>query len=636
VRIALVSPMPPARSGIADYSAALCSAIQSFATIEPVTSAAGFDPKRFDKILYQIGNNGDHAFVYELALRYPGAVVLHEANLHHLLCDLTIRRDDWDAYVREVEFDGGAGALAYAQRVRRLEVGPDYDGVPMLKRLLHHTSTLIVHSRFVEAKAREAGYQGRVAVIPHGAWTAPADRTGYRAKLGAGDDPVIGSFGHLKPYKRLAESLRAFRHVLQKHPRAKMILGGEPHPSLPLESMVDALGLTASVRLLGRLSDDDFTGYIAASDIVLNLRYPTVGETSGSLQRAFGLARAALVSDVGAFAEYPDEICLKVPAGAGEEQLIAEYLKLLIARPDLREAMGERARNWAERECSWHRVARLYVEALQAEESRSPPDAPAAKDILAWVEPEPGAAAYAEQHMDRLVRTLAVTPPGSAGDAVLEMGAYMQITPALRHRLGYGRIRGCYYGPLGKKKIRTVQSDDGREFSCEIDYFDAERDRFPYADGEFATVLCCELLEHLPSDPMHMMSEINRILRPGGHAVITTPNITSVRAIAAILAGYHPGFFPAYLLPEAVAEGDSRHNREYAPREIHHLLENSGFEVTLMETGPFRQEPHPDHTWAERLLEHAGIDGSLRGDGIYAVGRKTGPVRERYPAWLYS
>ena len=109
---------------------------------------------------------------------------------------------------------------------------------------------------------------------------------------------------------------------------------------------------------------------------------------------------------------------------------------------------------------------------------------------------------------------------------------------------------------------------------------------FPYADEYFSTVLCCELIEHLFHDPMHLMSEVNRILKPGGHLVLTTPNMAALRGISAILQGYHPGFFHAYIRPAADGETDARHNREYTPREIHRLLENSGFSIVRLETGP--------------------------------------------------
>jgi SAM-dependent methyltransferase len=184
---------------------------------------------------------------------------------------------------------------------------------------------------------------------------------------------------------------------------------------------------------------------------------------------------------------------------------------------------------------------------------------------------------------------------------------------------------------------RTVTRGKGEAFTCDVDLFDAEKDRFPYEDGYFSTVLCCELLEHLTTDPMHMMAEINRILKLGGHVLLTTPNLGSLRAISAILQGFHPGLFPAYIRPRAPGEEpEPRHNREYMTGEIAHLLDGSGFDVTLLETGPFLARPEPEHAWVTQLLQHYELSPGLRGEGIYAVGRKTGPVRERYPAWLYE
>jgi SAM-dependent methyltransferase len=255
--------------------------------------------------------------------------------------------------------------------------------------------------------------------------------------------------------------------------------------------------------------------------------------------------------------------------------------------------------------------------------------------IETWVHPE--GRAYAGRHKDRFVHTLELVPRGDASKSVLEMGAYMQMTPALKFELGYGTVRGCYYGPRGRVERKTVVSQQGETFECEIDLFDAERDAFPYADDGFDTVLCCELIEHLVNDPMAMMSEINRILKPGGHLVLTTPNIVSARAISAILLGYHPAFFPAYIRPRKPdEEPEARHNREYAPMEIQHLLTDAGFEMVRLETGEFLEEPHPEFAWVMHLLERYQLMRDLRGDGIYALARKMGPVRNRWPEWLYQ
>ena len=589
MRVAFVSPLPPARSGIADYSQALLEPLARLAEVEVFSSAAQcFDAARFDIALYQLGNNACHDFVYRSALRDPGVLVMHESNLHHLMAEITIKRGDWDAYVRECEYEGGAPARAYAERVRRLEVGPDYEGLAMLRRLLENARGVVVHSRFMHDRIRAAGFAGPMAVIPHGAWIPEEDPSRgalwARHKLGLDETtPLIGIFGFLKPYKRIAESLRAFRRLVRLVPNAKMILVGEPHPDFPIEATIRGLGLSAHVRLLGFAEPADFTSYMAACDIVLNLRYPTVGESSGSLVRALGLGKAVLVSEVGSFQELPEDVCLKAPVGAGEEDVIFEYLNLLVSRPDVAGEMGRRARDYVARECSWPAVAKQYAGFLEAvvegreyaplpdgrgsgEGVSSPPEPrpsgsgqteespPVASYLKGWAASDE-AAGYLETHQTRLVKTLEITPPGGPCDRILEMGAYLQITPSLRTRLGYGEIRGCYYGPLGRVDHREVTSAEGESFTCEIDLFDAEKDCFPYPDGHFQTVLCCELIEHLFEDPMHMMAEINRVLKSGGHLVLTTPNIAALRGIAAILQGYHPGFFHAYIKPSRIGSG---------------------------------------------------------------------------------
>jgi len=656
MRVAFFSPMPPARSGIADYSEALVRSLAPLAQVEVFSgSSQTYDPARFDIALYQIGNNEHHEFVYETALAHPGVVVMHEANLHHLIAALTIKHDDWDAYVRECEYHGGAAAREFALRVRALEAGPDYEGVAMTRRLLERARGVIVHSRFMRNEMRQAGFSGPVAVIPHGAWIPAADRNAFRDRLGLDETtPLIGIFGFLKPYKRIAESLRAFRRLTRLAPEAKMILVGEPHPELPLASLIRSLGISANVRVLGFAPIDDFVGYLAACDIVLNLRYPTVGESSGTLLRAMGLGKAVLVSELGSFAELPEDVCLKVPPGPGEEDLIFEYLNLLVSRPEAARAMGEQAKRYVAAECNWDSVARRYAEFLEAvwqgkewpEEIAVPGAAPApvaepqsAEETTAYLNSwaqNRESLKYLETHQTRLEKTMAIVPRGGPEDRILEMGAYLQMTPALRTRLGYGEVRGCYYGPAGKVEHRELRAEGGETFSCDIELFDAEKNCFPYADGYFTTVLCCELLEHLFADPMHMMGEINRVLQPGGHLVLTTPNAVSWRAISAILQGYHPGFFASYIKPAESGEVEARHNREYAPREIQQLLENSGFEVTLLETGEFRDAPHPEFAWIKQMLDRYKLENSLRDDGIYAVGRKDGPVRERYPGWLYA
>lgn len=257
-----------------------------------------------------------------------------------------------------------------------------------------------------------------------------------------------------------------------------------------------------------------------------------------------------------------------------------------------------------------------------------------AEYILSYCGQTPDGEAYARTHLGRLVRTLEITPAGSEGDRILEMGAYMQITPALKTKLGYGEVRGCYLGKLGIVDQKHVASSAGEKFDCKIDLFNAEADQYPYPDGHFTTVICCELLEHLELDPMYLMSEVNRILRAGGHLVLSTPNICSLRSISNAIGGYHPGLFTQYVKPLPGAD-TNRHQREYAPREVAMLMDAAGFGVERLETGPYGMERPPDYDWVMEILKQRNGSLDLREDTIHVVAQKTGPVKDRFPGWLY-
>jgi glycosyltransferase involved in cell wall biosynthesis/SAM-dependent methyltransferase len=788
MRLSLSSPFPPSKSGIADYSAALLDALSPRVSVTPVRDPSQQSSLRqADLAIYQIGNNEAHDFVYRAALEHPGLVVLHEANLHHLIAEITIKRGDWDAYMEEVAFDGGPRALAYAQAVRRLEVGPDYDGVPMLRRVLGRCRGLLVHSEFVAGIARQQGYAGPIAVVPHGAWIPDIDASRFRSTLGLDDQTLlIGVFGHIKPYKRIRETIRAFRRLLREHPHARLVLVGQEHPDLPLEPLLSSFDLQPFVRHVGFAPIEDFVGYMAACDIIVNLRYPTVGETSGSLLRAFGLGKPALVSEVGAFAEFPDNVCLKVPVGgSSEEEILLAYLRYLATHPAEASAIGANARQWVDEHCNWNRVAEGYIDfcrqlledpqpapmsppvergahrlssagghlssagghlaaasretiassptaevipnlplpapgseirpeapvaelatmdvpgpeavvekrpqesnpeapasrepgdceagasgdhdverdestlaaakengpsqvaeasgtllsgdlvsSAAAGSAPNPADHPLAQEMLAWA-PNEEARGYLMQHISRLIQTLELLPDAQPGQRILEMGCYLQITPLLSSRKHYTEIRGCYYGKLGGVNKQSVQTRDGRSFSCLVDEFDAEHDRYPYPDQQFDAVLCTELFEHLGYDPMHCLAEINRILKPGGCLLLSTPNVCSRRAIAAILGGYHPGFFPAFMQPRTEGRVDPRHHREYAPREMKQAFEDAGFRVDALLAGDYWSKPEPEHAWIDHLLERYELDQQLRGECLFVLGRKEGPVRDRYPGWLY-
>jgi SAM-dependent methyltransferase len=242
---------------------------------------------------------------------------------------------------------------------------------------------------------------------------------------------------------------------------------------------------------------------------------------------------------------------------------------------------------------------------------------------------------YFQKHLPRLARTLTLVPRPRTSGRILELGCYMQITPFLKQWRGYADVRGAYYGPLGRtdRRIVTVR---GEQFETAVDLFDAERDRYPYDDGSFETVLACELIEHLLRDPLHLLLECRRILEDGGRLIVTTPNATSLTSVARVLHGYNsPQISSAYHRPRADAPDEAPHVREYTAFELRSACEAGGFEIESLTTEPIAEFEMHRPMW--NFLEENGYNTSLRGEQTYCVAVKRSNLAvTRYPKFLYS
>ncbi len=534
-RVALFTPLPPCKTGTADYGVSLAEEMEKLVSLSVYEKEPfGFAPESFDSVVYQIGNNPYHTPIYKTALRHPGVVVLHEATVHNLVRSMTLNRGNHGGYLRQVAYEIFGDDLRYAAAKRFPIESPQPQEFLMLRSLVKKSRACIVHSHYAERLVRLKEFRGPIGVVPHGVTLRTIDARRYRQNLKLDVHvPLIGVFGYQRPDKQVWECLLMFKELVDRLPDARLLVLGEPSPQVPLEEGIRDLGLENHVVVRGHQTLEDFDGYLGACTAVLNLRKTTFGETSGTMMRAFSLARPVVVSDIGSAKELSDDICIKIPRDRHEGQVMAECLKWLVTNPEKAAEIGASARQWVAAECTWNTVAHRYVEFLQhvyrGSSSRTmgsnrqgtknprcecPPlsDAVVSSYVSRWINSESSAGEYFAKHSVRLLRTLQLIPRGDSNSRILELGCYMQITPALRGLLGYGEVRGAYMGGLGGWKRSNVTANDGEEFSCTVDEFNCEVDRFPYPDGFFETVLCCELLEHLHRDPIHMMSEINRVL----------------------------------------------------------------------------------------------------------------------------
>ncbi|MFN7928697.1 MAG: methyltransferase domain-containing protein [Blastocatellia bacterium] len=254
--------------------------------------------------------------------------------------------------------------------------------------------------------------------------------------------------------------------------------------------------------------------------------------------------------------------------------------------------------------------------------------------ILSFSPPaHPTADHYARQHLRRFVTTLQrIPPPRSTAARVLELGSEIHFTPALKKFGGYSKIYCANWSELdaGLSQQITLKQHNGSDVMMfELHNFNAERDRFPYADGYFSLVLCCEMLEHLAHDPMHNLWEINRVLEQDGYLLLTTPNLASARSLEGVLLSCQPYLLSQYNLQNS----GGQHHREYTPQEVQDALVAAGFTIVALETEDVWAKSNPAIL---RLLQQLHLATDLRGDNIFALARKTQAPLERYPKWLYT
>ena len=368
MRTAYFSPMAPSRSGIADYSALLVPALRERTGIEVVKQGSRKQPRGTDLALYHVGNDPEaHGWILEALRAHPGVAVLHEWVLHHLIAGLTLGRKDVAQYLAALERDHGIAGRLLGLGVVDGCVPPLWEtrpeDFPLAGVVLDATrgKGVIVHSHYVEELVRAWGYGGPVWHVPHPAWPEPAvDR------IDLGDGPVIGCLGHLNASKRIPQLLEAFARVHAAAAGTRLLLVGAAAPQLDLPGRIARLGLPADAIVREEYVEERrLWSLMAASDLVVSLRAPTMGETSGSAIRALSLGRPLVVSAVGWFAELPDAAALKVPVDERETDVLAATLELLATRDDLRAAMSASAREHVAREHGLGHVADLYAAALE-------------------------------------------------------------------------------------------------------------------------------------------------------------------------------------------------------------------------------------------------------------------------------
>ena len=413
--LTVFTPLPPEQNGIADYAALLLAALAAhydcaaacedwlaeapagIPVIDPALAHRHLAPG--GRVLHQLGNNPGHGFVLRALRQHPGVTTLHDPGLLHL---------------HETAGEGVAAILAgmadthpalapYARHLRDhgLSSRANHLLFDLAGETLARSRAVVVHSHFAAARLRAlhgAARTEHVAVVMHPLPPGSMpERAEARARLGiAADVFLVLTAGFATAAKRFDWLIEALEQAIAAGAELRWIhAGAERAEEFALSARIaERPALAGRAQVTGWLAEAALTDHIAAADVLVNLRFPSAGESSGTLARGFAAGVCCIVSDTAGYAELPREAVLHIPL-AGAAPALAAALGALARDPALARAIGAAGRRFALREMALPAVAEAYRAVIEEARERTVAASPAGDVALRVLEAGPGLSAAA-------------------------------------------------------------------------------------------------------------------------------------------------------------------------------------------------------------------------------------------------
>jgi glycosyltransferase involved in cell wall biosynthesis len=367
-------PLPPAPTGIATYDRAVLDGLERIGFLrehrmDVLWPVEPKDSSRFPGYrlgIFQLGNNVEfHLDVYRSVYLTSALVVLHDLALDDFVRGLKTLGDPL-GYMAAREAAALRRNLGSVDVVRNEPLRE-----PWCAHVARRARGIIVHSDFCKTYLEEFGCRTPVFVVPHPVVESPealaaAARLAptLRAPLEArGMRSLIVAPGDLNEAKRLDAVVAA---AAQLPDDAHVVLVGRTISGYDVETVIEAARMGHRVSLFRDVSDDDFRGWLAAADVVVDLRFPHRGEVSGSLARAMQAGKPAVVSATGTYLDVPDDCVLRVAPGPTNPGELAIRLRTLIEDDDLRDRLGAAAATHVERLRTNEATAHGYADAIRS------------------------------------------------------------------------------------------------------------------------------------------------------------------------------------------------------------------------------------------------------------------------------
>lgn len=379
------SPLPPAKTDIAHYTTRVLPALSRLAEVTLWTDQHAWDKtleeqvavrsfrldrmpwaelNRADACFYQIGNNPlFHGSIWQVSRLHAGVVVLHDFRLHHFFDGLyRVKWQDLDSYLAVMEaYYGEEGRRDAAESFRNeaRNIGYLAERYPLTRLAVENALGVVVHTR-ESADALSPNAQWPIVYAPLPFAAGPVKKRGPARH----DLPPyrLIVFGYIGRNRRLESLLQALAELPERSKFHLDIYGDILDGEERVRSQLRTLDLKRQVTLHGFTSEGKLDQALAEAHLAINLRYPTMGEASGSQLRIWAHGLPSLVSRVGWYASLPAAAVAFVRPDDNEVLDIQENLRAFLADRAAFAAMGERGRRELEEHHSCAEYARTIVE----------------------------------------------------------------------------------------------------------------------------------------------------------------------------------------------------------------------------------------------------------------------------------
>jgi glycosyltransferase involved in cell wall biosynthesis len=382
MKINWFSPVPPAKTGIADYTLGLLPALSKEAEVVLWTNQANrdraleqyatvrqYEPEQMDWVefnranlsFYHIGNNHRfHTSIWQVSSRAPGIVILHDVRLHDFFESLY--RGHWRderGYLAQMEKHYGDEGLKTAAQFVSAD-RPDYDAMAqrfsMIPLVLENALGAMVHTRDAFNELQKSKRWPVVyAPLPFTNPVAPSFAMNGRP----GEPYRLIIFGHIGRNRRLSAVLEALSQLAEKD-RFHLDIYGEMDDAKSVRQRIQGLNLKHLVTVHGYAPASELDHALQAASLAINLRYPTMGEASASQLRIWEHALPSLVTKVGWYGSLSEETVAHVRPD-NEVEDIRAHLAAFLQDPERFAHIGREGRRFLEQEHDQNKYVQAVV-----------------------------------------------------------------------------------------------------------------------------------------------------------------------------------------------------------------------------------------------------------------------------------